>query len=111
MIVMTEISPAEKTEQPNKVSRLRMAGLITGILGASLDTFILWSFGNFGIIGAIIPGLIFAGALVLAWRKPLIGGIILIVLSFPTILPFGVPLMVSGILFVVAGNRKSAKNI
>ncbi len=83
-------------------TRLRLVGLIVGLLGAGLDTFIIWGFAGLGPFGVVIPILILGGIPALAWRKPFIGGILLIVSSFPTVPPFGLPLLAAGILFLLS---------
>jgi hypothetical protein len=99
---MVEVEQGKETAKHNKQNRLRAAGLVIGLLGTALDAFILWSFTGFGVLGLIIPIIILGGVLFLAWKKLFIGGILLIVFSLPTVPPFGLPLLVAGILFLLS---------
>ena len=95
-----------QTAKHNKQARLRLAGLIVGLLGTGLDAFIIWTFAGFGLLGLVIPIILLGGILVLAWKKPFIGGILLIVFSLPTVPPCGLPLLVAGILFLLSWREK-----
>ena len=90
----------------HKQGRLRLAGLILGLLGIGLDAFIIWSFAGFGLLGLVVPIIVLGCILFLAWMKPFIGGILLIVFSLPTVPPFGLPLLVAGILFLLSWREK-----
>ena len=98
-----------QTAKHHKQTRLRLAGLVVGLLGTALDAFIIWSFAGFGILGLVIPIILLGGILFLTWKKPFIGGILLIVFSLPTVPPFGLPLMVAGILFLLSWREKEKK--
>ena len=101
----------ERTQKAkrNKRTRLRLAGLVIGLLGTALDAFILWSFAGFGLWGLVIPIIILGGILALAWKKPFLGGILLIVFSLPTVPPFGLPLLVAGILFLLSWREEQKR--
>ena len=103
---MKEGTPTAKL---NKQARLRLAGLVIGLLGTALDAFIIWSFAGFGLLGLVIPVIFLGGILFLAWKKPFIGGILLIVFSLPTVPPFGLPLLVAGILFLLSWREEQKR--
>ena len=87
-------------------TKLRRVGLTVGVLGGGLATSVIWVFvPEVEVLGSfilVIPILAFGGILTLAWKKPFIGGILLIVFSFPTVPPFGLPLLAAGILFLLS---------
>ena len=101
----------ERTQKAkrNKRTRLRLAGLVIGLLGTALDAFILWSFAGFGLWGLVIPIIILGGILALAWKKPFLGGILLIIFSLPTVPPFGLPLLVASILFLLSWREEQKR--
>jgi hypothetical protein len=103
---VVNVDEGTQTTKHNKRTRLSLAGLIVGLLGTGLDAFIIWSFAGFGPLGLVIPIIILGGIVALAWKKPFIGGILLIVFSLPTVPPCGLPLLVAGILFLLSWRDK-----
>ena len=101
-----EVKEGTQKAKHNKQSRMRLAGLVVGLLGTGLDAFIIWSFAGFGLLGLVVPIIILGGIVALAWKKPFIGGILLIVFSLPTVPPCGLPLLVAGILFLLSWRDK-----
>jgi len=98
----------EERTQKNKhdrKKRLRRTGLIVGLFGSGLYTVVSWAFASetLGLLSVVIPIIILGGILITALKKPLIGGILLVVVGFPTSLTlFGLPLLAAGILFLLS---------
>ena len=99
---VSETEQQNQTEKPNRTKWLRRAGLIVGLLGAGIATVTYWSFTQevLGPFSIVIPILVLGAILFLAWKKPLIGGILLVVASMPLAL-FGLPLIAGGIIFIL----------
>jgi hypothetical protein len=104
-----KVEEATQIAKLDKRARLRLAGLIVGLLGTGLDTFIIWSFAGFGLLGLAVTIIVLGGILFLAWMKPFMGGILLIVFSLPTVPPFGLPLLVAGILFLLSWREEQKR--
>ena len=88
-------------EECNRTKWLRWSGLIVGLLGGGIATVTYWGFTQevLGPFSIVIPILVFGAILFLAWKKPLIGGILLIVAGGALAI-FGIPLIAAGILFL-----------
>ena len=96
-------------EKRNRTKWLRRAGLIVGLLGGGLATVTYSGFTweVFGPFAVVIPILVLGSVLITAWKKPLIGGILLVVASMPVAL-FGLPLLAAGILFLLTWAEERA---
>ena len=100
---MVKMEERTQIDKRNRTKWLRRAGLIIGLLGGGIATVTYWGFTRevLGFFAIIIPILVLGSILLLAWKKPFIGGILLIVASFPVAL-FGLPLLAAGILFLLS---------
>lgn len=99
---MSRVEEQTQTEKRNRSKWLHRAGLILGLLGGGIATVTYWGFTQevLGPFSIAIPILVLGAILFLAWKKPLIGGILLIIASMPLGL-FGLPLLGAGILFIL----------
>ena len=101
---MVKMEERTQIKKRNRTKWLRRAGLIVGLLGAGISTVTYWGFTQevLGPFSIAIPILVLGAILFLAWKKPLIGGILLVVASMPLAL-FGLPLLAAGFLFLLLG--------